>query len=43
MCIRGRLSADKLRTAQHVAPLVIAAELHIAAVFLVQHLSLIHI
>jgi len=31
-----QLTADKLGTAKHVAPLVIAAELHVAAVMLVQ-------
>ena len=34
MCIRDRLTADQLRTAQHIAPLIVAAKLHIAAVVL---------
>ena len=36
MCVLAELLADQLCTCQHVAPLVIAAELHIAAVFLIQ-------
>ena len=34
MCILTELTADELRTAEHVRPLVVAAELHVAAVVL---------
>ena len=34
MSVLAELAADKLRAAQHIAPLVISAELHIAAVML---------
>ena len=34
MCVLAELAADELRAAEHVGPLVVAAELHIAAVVL---------
>ena len=34
MRVLAELAADELRAAEHIRPLVIAAELHIAAVFL---------
>ncbi len=34
MCVLAQLPADKLCTAQHIAPLVIAAKLHVAVVAL---------
>ena len=34
VCIFAELTADELRAAEHVRPLVVAAELHIAAVVL---------
>ena len=37
----AQLPADQFCSPQHVAPLVIAAELHVAAVFLVQHIEII--
>ena len=39
--ILAKLTADQLGTAKHVAPLVIATELHVAAVFLVQHVEVV--
>ena len=36
VCVLLKLSADQVRAGEHVAPLVVAAELHLAAVFLVQ-------
>ncbi len=36
VCVLAQFLADQFRTAEHVAPLVISAELHIAAVLLVQ-------
>ena len=36
VCVLAELLADELRTAQHIAPLVVAAELHITAVVLEQ-------
>ena len=41
VCILAQLPADQFCTAQHVGPLVVAAELHIAAVFLVQLIEVI--
>ncbi len=37
----AELTADQLCTAEHIAPLVIAAELHVAAVFLVQCIEVV--
>ena len=41
MSVLAELLADKLSTAQHVSPLVVAAELHIAAVLLEQHVEVV--
>ena len=41
MSILAQLAANQLCTAQHVAPLIITAELHITAVFLEQHIEVI--
>ena len=41
VCIFAELAADQLGTAEHVAPLVISAELHVAAVFLVQCIEIV--
>ena len=41
MRVFAQLPADQLRTAQHVRPLVVPAELHIAAVFFIQHQEII--
>ena len=41
ICVLAQLAADQLRTAEHVAPLVVAAELHIAAVLLIQHIEVV--
>ena len=42
-CVLAQLPADQLRTRQHVAPLVVAAELQVAAVFLVQCVEIIRL
>ena len=39
--VLAQLSADQLGAAEHVAPLVVAAELHIAAVLLVEHVEVV--
>ena len=41
VCIFAELAADQLGTAKHVAPLVIASKLHVAAVFLVQCVEIV--
>ena len=41
MSILAQLTANQLSTAQHVAPLIVAAELHVAAVFLEQHIEVV--
>ena len=41
MGVLAQLPADQLGAAQHVAPLVVAAELHVAAVFLEQHIEIV--
>ena len=41
MSVLAQLSADQLRAAQHIAPLVIAAELHVAAVALVELIKIV--
>ena len=41
MSVLAQLSADELGTGQHVGPLVVAAELHVAAVLLEQHIEVI--
>ena len=39
--VLAKFLPDQLRAGQHVGPLVIAAELHAAAVFLVQHVEIV--
>ena len=39
--VLAELPADEFRTAEHVAPLIVAAELHVAAVFLVQDIEIV--
>ena len=39
--VLAELLADKLGAAQHICPLVVAAELHVAAVLLVQHVEVV--
>ena len=41
MCILAKLTADQFCTAEHIAPLVVTAELHIAIVLLVQMIEII--
>ena len=41
MSVLAELLADKLSAAQHICPLVVAAELHVAAVLLVQHVEIV--
>ena len=41
VCILAELPADQLGTAEHVAPLIVSAELHVAAVFLVQCIEIV--
>lgn len=41
MGVFSQLAADKLCTSQHIAPLIVAAELHIAAVALEQLIEVI--
>ena len=41
MSVLAELFADKLRAAQHIRPLVVAAELHITAVFLIKHIEIV--
>ena len=36
-----KFTADQFGTTQHVAPLVVSAELQVTAVFLVQHVEVI--
>ena len=36
-----QFSSDQLCAAQHIAPLVVAAELHAAAVLLIQHIKIV--
>ena len=41
MCILAELAADQFRTAQHIAPLVISPELHVAAIAEVELIEII--
>ena len=41
MSILTQLTAEEFGTAQHIAPLIVTAEFHVAAVFLVQHIEII--
>ena len=41
MCVLAELFADKLCAAEHIAPLVVAAKLHIAAVFLIESVKVV--
>ena len=40
MRIFSKLSADQLSAGKHIAPLIIAAELHVAAVLLIQRVEI---
>ena len=41
MGVFTKFAADQFRTAQHVAPLIISAELHITSIFLEQHIKIV--